>query len=144
MELFEFSGECSPEEGDRGECGQKGKDHSCAGSAFYAGNDEGHRIGAQDTDLPEDLSGSDQLGRGLFIGCVVGNDRKADGQIRAGGKTGDDQACQQHRETAGKDADSCADQVEQVHVIKGTDQADGLCDVACQKRACCDGKCQGT
>ena len=133
MELFEFAGECSPEECDRGECGQKGKDHSCAGSALHTGNDEGHCIGAQDTDLPEDLGGSDQLGRGLFIGGIVGNDCQADGKIRAGGKTGDDQACQQHGEIAGKDTNGCADQVEQVHIVKGADQADGLCDVAGQK-----------
>ena len=133
MEFFEFCGECSPEEGDRGECGQKSEDHSCACSAFYAGNDEGHRVGAQDTDLPEDLGGSDQFGRGLFIGGVMGNDRKADGQICAGGETGDDQAGQQHGEVAGKDTDGGTDQVEQVHIVKGTDQADRLGDVAGQQ-----------
>ena len=35
--------------------------------------------------------------------------------------------------TEGKDADGCACQIEQVHIVKGTDQADGLCDIAGQK-----------
>ena len=73
----------------------------------------------------------------------MGNDGQADGQIRAGSKAGNDQACQQHGEITGKNADARADQIDQVHKVEGTDQAESLCNIAGQQGTCRNGEGQG-